>query len=271
MFSKNKLIFFLIFILFFISPKNIFAQVVINEVSSASEPEWVEIYNTSVEEVSLQNYLINFGSETQNKIFCDQDKVAPNGYKLIVLTTNWLSNTGDLVTLKKGDDIADSIGYGTGYTLGKPSSTGSITRSPDGGPEWVVITLSTQQGEQASFVCPTPTPTQSPTDQPTSQPTQAPTTSPTKSPTPVPTKSPTIKPTASPTPTKEPEQKVESLKGLSISVNSTETPIGMVAGAKTSKKSPVIAIIFIVFGIGFLGYGGYLLYNNIHNGSTKNQ
>lgn len=101
------------FILFFVFPSSIFAQVVINEVSPVSDPEWVELYNTSTNEVSLKDYLINFGSDTQNKLFCDNDKLGSNEYKLIILTSNWLSNTGDLVTLKKGDDIVDSIGYDT--------------------------------------------------------------------------------------------------------------------------------------------------------------
>lgn len=255
MFSKIKYI-FLTLLVFFIFPQKVSAQVVINEVSPASEPEWVELYNTTSVEVSLQDYLINFGSDSQNKIFCNDDKIDPNSYRLIVLSSNWLSNTGDLVTLKKGDDISDSIGYGTGYTLGKPTSTGSITRSPDGSTEWIVTTVQSQQGNQVSFDCPTPTPTQSPTNPPTTQPTQVPTVSPTVKPTP--TKSPSPKPSASPIPTNEPENLINDIK------ISETTPIGMVAGDKTTNKSPVIAIIFITLGVGFLGYGGYILYNQKH-------
>jgi hypothetical protein len=143
-------------------PEGARAQVVINEVSPASSPEWVEIYNTSSIDIVLKNYLINFGSDSQIVYFCDNDKILGNGYKLIYLNSSWLANTGDIVILKNGDDEADSVGYGTGYSLSKPSATSSITRSPDGGSNWILTGEISPQGEIASFDCPTLAPTFSP-------------------------------------------------------------------------------------------------------------
>jgi len=105
---------------------------------------------------------------------------------------------------------------------------------------------------------PSPSPTATATPTSTLSPTLKPT--PTKSPTPQPTKSPTPKSTTSSTPTGKPtEEPVQTIEPL-IVLN-TKTPIGIVAGAKTTEKSPILAIILIICGVGFLGYGGYLLYN----------
>ncbi|EKE04955.1 MAG: hypothetical protein ACD_19C00427G0002 [uncultured bacterium] len=113
----------------------------------------------------------------------------------------------------------------------------------------------------------TPSPSPTPTNPPTAQPTQAPTSSPTKSPTPIPTKTATPKSTPTPTSeaevTNEPENLIREIKIIDA------TPTGIVAGATTTKKSPILAIILIILGVGFLGFGGYLLYNQMHAENQK--
>lgn len=250
--AKFSLVIF--FLLFFIFAPQVSAQVVINEVSPLSDPEWVEIYNTSSSEVSLNEYSINFGTESQNKVFCDHDKISPNDYRRVVLTSFWLRNSGDLVTLKKGDDAVDSIGYGTGYTLGKPTVTGSITRSPDGSGEWIIVEVSTPQGDQVSFDCPTPTPSPSPTPTPTPAPTPSPAF--TKTPTPSPTvkAAATKKPKVISTKTTSDEEESEIL-GLREELeppSPTPTPESEEKG-----KVPITAILFVLGGLGFIGVAGY--------------
>lgn len=172
--------------LFLISTASVCAMVFINEVSPISSPEWVELYNTNSSPISLRGYSIDFGSESQKKSFCDNETIDLNGYKLIVLTSNWLNNLGDVVNLKNGDDIVDSIGYGSGYSLAKPrSGTDSITRYPDGSGNWIMTNQQSQRGDIVSFDCPTPTPT--PTTTESSTPTATSTS--TKTPTPSPAKS----------------------------------------------------------------------------------
>src|SRR3989344_6375168 len=165
---------------FFLFPNKVFASdIVINEVSPASNPEWAELYNTSPDSVSLQSYTIDFGSDSQKKSFCDNDQIAGNSYKLIILTAFWLHNTnGDTVTLKNNSGTVDTVSYGPGSSLENPSNAQSIVRSPDGSSNWTLTGNPTQQGDSVSFECPTPTPT--PTNSPT--PTDSPT--PTKTPTP---------------------------------------------------------------------------------------
>lgn len=156
-------VFGLVLMLVFIVVGKINAQVVINEVSPASNPEWVEIYNTGSSEISLKEYSINFGIDSQTLYFCDSEQISGNAYKLIYLEYSWLSNSGDVVSFRNGDDEIDLIGYGTGYTLSKPSSTSSITRNPDGSSSWSLNTITTPQGDIVSFNCPTTTPSTTPT------------------------------------------------------------------------------------------------------------
>jgi len=101
----------LVAILYISSTPKIQAQVVINEVSPASDPEWVEIYNISSDSVSLKNYSINFGSDSQNKFFCDTETISGTSFKVISLSAHWLADSGDVVTLKNGDVL--SIRYRT--------------------------------------------------------------------------------------------------------------------------------------------------------------
>lgn len=156
-----------------IFPAQISAQVLINEVSPVSSPEWIEIYNIGSNTISLKEYSINFGSDSQNLIFCDNEQIEANEYKIIELSSSWLANTGDVVILKEGDDEADKIGYGTGYILPKTDTILKyLTRSPDGSSNWILNSQSSRQGSLISFNCPSPTPTASPTISPTDPPEQ---------------------------------------------------------------------------------------------------
>lgn len=107
---------------------------------------------------------------------------------------------------------------------------------------------------------PTPSPTPTPTQTPTASPTNTPTSTPSPTPKPTPTKSTTPKSSPSSSPTSEPTNFISDTDVKIIE----NTPIGLVAGATDTKKSPVVAIIFIISGIVFLGYGAFLLYNMKH-------
>jgi hypothetical protein len=108
---------------------------------------------------------------------------------------------------------------------------------------------------------PTPTPTQAPTTAPTASP--APTSKPqTPTPTAKPTIAPTVKPTASSSPepeeTETPEPLLESTSTLAPIITTQPRVLG---DNTTKKKMPLVSYIFIVLGLGFLGYVGYMLYN----------
>lgn len=202
----NYKIFFFFFVLaiFLFLPKPIFGadDVVINEFSSAFNPEWIEIYNPTSQNISLSGVvlILDDDPETNQKMsFCENEEIAASSFKQIVRPTKsyWLNNDGDAIFLKREDDVIDAIFYGTGQSLEAPSETQSASRNPDGGIDWVILDTPTPQGDIVSFECPTPTP--EPTEEP--EPTGAPTPTPTPSPTPTPTKKPT--PTLIPTPTGE--------------------------------------------------------------------
>jgi hypothetical protein len=141
------------------------AGVTINEISPASSPEWIEIYNPDDSDFSLNEVSVYFDvSSTSQKInFCSSDKIVGKSFKKLTLSSNWLANTGDTLILKFGDDEVETISYGTGGLFKSPLATQSASRTDTG---WVVG-VPTPQGEEVNLNCPSPTPTPTPTPIPT--------------------------------------------------------------------------------------------------------
>ena len=111
---------------------------------------------------------------------------------------------------------------------------------------------------------PLPTPTQTATATSTPTTTAASTSIPTKTATATPIKTATTKPTTTATPTEKPTDEPESENKINLTetdIKVKTSPEGIVAGATTTKKSPLLSILFIISGVGFLGYGSYLIYN----------
>lgn len=263
--NKLCVIFLIIAGMFYLSSNLTSAQVVINEVSSATDTEWVELFNTSSSSASLQNYSIYFdaSSTTQKRLFCDNDSIPPLGYKIIHITSHYLNNTGDTVILKIGDDNTDSISYGTGQTLKAPTSTQSISRSPDGAGSWLILDLPSPTGEEVSFSCPTPTPEPTPTQNPTPVPTNTPSPipTPTKTPTPVPSRTPTPRPTITPIPVLGAETSSVSanVEGL---LNLGNSPIPTTKNPKNSENAafPFLAVGIIAAGVILVGGAFYMAF-----------
>lgn len=254
MYSKIKYIFYLLIILFLLFPKNIFAQVVINEFVVDGDDEWVELYNASDSAEYLKNYYIddddNFTSDSGNsgKKSLSSLNITNINFPYLDLSSSIFNNTppDSVVLFDNLGNILDSYSYNI-----NPGKEISIGRSPDRTGDFVVL-ISTTKGSVNSQKAPTPSPTATATPTPTTIASPTPKPTPTKTPSPKPT--PTL--TSTPIVTIKPQQTIEPLIVLN-----TKTPIGKVAGASTTKKSPILAIILIISGISFLGYGGYLLYN----------
>jgi hypothetical protein len=114
---------------------------------------------------------------------------------------------------------------------------------------------------------PIPTPTSTPTQTATMTSTATTTPTPTKTATATPTKTATAKPTTTATPEETPTEESEAKNEINLTgadVKIETSPEGIVAGASVTKKSPLLSIFLIVSGVGFLGYGGYLIYNKKH-------
>jgi len=196
---KSLLSFLITSAIFLFSAKNVFGQVVINEIEPYAE--WVELYKTQEGEVSLEGCVIYFHNSTsthQKKEFGSEDKFFEQEFfKKIDTDKIWLANDGDTVILVC-DWGQNTLSYGQEAMVGKPPTNKSIGRYPDGSSNLFVLDEPTP-GSSNSYTQPTPTLT--PTSTPTSSP--EPTNTPTPKPTPTSkpsTPTPTTK-TATPTPT----------------------------------------------------------------------
>jgi len=144
-------------------PLNVSAGLTINEFSPASSPEWVELYNPDDSQFSLNDISIYFSPDInspQKLSFCPTDQISGKSFRKIILSSNWLANAGDTLMLKTGDDVTESITYGTGGTVKSPLATQSAFRSPDGTDNWILGGPSLQ-GDETSFNCVAPTPSSS--------------------------------------------------------------------------------------------------------------
>jgi Lamin Tail Domain len=182
--------------LFLLSPlftnTPVHAAVVINELLPKTDPatyEWVELYNTGSESVSLDRWHIDhIARDAKSFIVNASAVIGPHGFLTFSGTQTAISFNieGDTVRLFDANGtLADTKSYPG--TLGYNTSMG---RSTDGGDGWVVCAPDPYVATpNTNNICP-PAPTPTSTPYPTA--TAAPT------PTPLPTQIPT--PTLTPTP-----------------------------------------------------------------------
>jgi len=167
--SKTCFLVFLGIVFVFSFPKIVFARVVINEFSSNSNPEWVEIYNQTGETVDLSGWKIIDASDTTLSL---DGCISSLGFRSFE-KNSWLNNSGDTIYLKDNqDNILDQIAYGPDGIIGIPLDGKSAGRDPDEVSNWVIFDSPTKKDD----VCVLPSPTSSPTPLPTSTPTLEPVT-----------------------------------------------------------------------------------------------
>lgn len=176
------------------------AAVMINEFSSGSSPEWVELYNNSSEPIDLTGWTIKDLAQEPLPLSAT---ISANSYYVFEKSSGWLNDTGDTITLFNNASPAaqiDTISYGANATVGYPSDDKSSGRSPDGSGTWV---RNLPQTKNAANPGPTAAPTSGPTNTPSPSNTPVPTQTPVPSATPKPSATPTTPPTATsrPTPT----------------------------------------------------------------------
>ena len=249
----------LLTLLLLIFPPSVSAQVVINEFSSGSTSDWVEIYNTATDSADLSIYKFKDSTDSNDQIL--SGLLAPGGFTFFTVA-NHLNNGGDLVRLFKNEVLVDSVNYGDQGGVCVADSSQSIGRSPDGSGVFVRFSAQTQGTANTSSQssCPTPTPTPTPTQNPTIVPTPTPL----KSATPIPTKSPTPRPILTPTPTSEVLGNSIQTENQTSDTGLTETssPEPVAKQPSNPKKGMVVlAIVFVglgVFAIGIAGYAAYV-------------
>lgn len=265
MYSKYKIIFLIISILFFVFPSLIYAQVLINEFLPDSTTEWIELYNASSSAEYIKNYYLDDDTDFLNDSGSSTKKILTtinlsNPSFPYFETSSFLNNSGDFVVLFDSDGlIVDQYQFNS-----NPGQDMTFGRYPDGTGSFFLLPYSTKA--DANPAPATSTPTITPTQTATS--TAIATSTPTKTATavPTPTKTATAKPTSTPTPTESGQAEIPE---FIVSETKTPTSEGLVAGASTSKKPLFLSILFIVSGTAFLGYGGYLIYNNKHGKTNE--
>lgn len=236
------------------------AQVLINEFSSGSTSDWVELYNISTESASLATYKL-MDSGTNDKALSGD--IAPGGFVSFSFS-NWLNNsTPDSVRLFNNNILVDSINYGGDGQVCYAGSSESIGRYPDGNntiDKFVGPTRDTSNNSAVLSPCPTPTTTSTPTSTltPTTTPTPTPTATPTIAPTPTPTvlRTPvaTVKAVLkTPSPTSD-SQVLAARKELEATSSPTSSPT---LKSDSGKKMPVGAIVAMGAGAAFIGVAAF--------------
>lgn len=117
--------FILLLISFLFFPNLVFATepiVKITDFSSNSNPEWVQLTNTTDQEISLEGWVFKDEKDnTRNIDIC----LSPNSNQILEYTYGWLNDTGgDTIFLyNSNQELIDSLQYSSGVDKSSPSST----------------------------------------------------------------------------------------------------------------------------------------------------
>lgn len=256
------------FLLVFLSVSNVSAQVVINEFCSNCTPEWVELYNKSLDSVDLAGWSFLFGSPSQSLVisstnYPENRVINPNSFFLITIQTNWLNNSGDEIQLfnSSSSDPIDEVVY-----TGSIGSGNTYSRIPDGSGNFVANTGATENTyNQAPTSTPTPTHTPTPTPKPTNTQKPAPTNKPDNTPTNSPTAitSPTITPDSAADSESDTEMEPTQELILGTGTEPEESPTPDPAPEETKKNHlptifSILGLTLILGSAGFLGYKYHL-------------
>lgn len=221
----------------------------INEISPASDPEWVELYTP--ETASLQNCTLYLHStdDTKQKVVFTEDIKVENHFIVIKKgqyewTSNWLNNSGDTVKIKcpSGEDSHSYEGV-KGKVIG---------RSPDGTGNFFELSNTSEGSPNAP---PTPSPTPKPTeviDTETPDPTSIVLASETES----------SEPTPIYTPSETPEKELTRIPTI---VTPAPSSTDQNSPEPLPRRSPVLPISLVGIGSLFMGVAALPFAKKIYN------
>lgn len=245
------------------------ALIFINEVSPASNPEWIELYNDGDQAVDLEGWELTDGQIGSYHfgvtILSPNNSIAAYNYLVIYGETDSstpdLKNDGETIFLyDASDEEVNSL-----MTYPNIASNKSYSRSPNGSNTWVITT----QTPNAANPGPTPLPTPTPTSSPTSTPTPVPTPTPTRTPTPTKAQSPSPNPTPTPKPIAVPtdsdeDSPLETGSEPLVLGSTQEEPSPSVDSpdsAPPSRSFPYLPVIALVLGSLLLLTSAFFLAN----------
>jgi len=238
----------------FVWTSRIYAQIVINEFSSNSDPEWIELYNASSDTVDLSGWKLSDAYPPPNLL---TGTISAHGFFVFEKSSGWLNNSGgDTITLKNISDTAvDSLEYGKSTSVvGTPGSDTSAGRTPDGSSVWTNnLTWSKLASNPVSTPTHTPSPTLTPTPQPTSTPIPTHTPQPTNTQAPPPTPTHSTTPSLTPRSSSEESMIQESSEEGTLGVFSASPASGASqSGVLASVKPLIISMLLVSVGCALL-------------------
>lgn len=154
---QQKLIVFVIAFLaiFLFLPKKILAQVVINEFlpNPKEGPDWVELYNTTNQDISLVNWVLDDEGTKTNMAEIEEVTMSAYGFWLFEVGSR-LNKTSDTIYLIDNQGmVIDEYCYSS-----NPGDDISFGRMPDGG-EWGVCNeLTPESKNKCILLSPSPSP-----------------------------------------------------------------------------------------------------------------
>jgi hypothetical protein len=178
-------------------------EVVINEFSALSSPDWVELYNPGEEIASLDGWVIR--DETQSNKIDLAGLICPGSFRKFDFS-NRLNNGGDEIRLIDGDGNEIDLVIYFSQVIPTHLIGQSTGRNPDGADSWQVFPLPNPQDEPCFLPTPTLLPTAavsitpSPVFTPTIFPSPIVSLTPTPNPTPTTTPTPALTPISTPAP-----------------------------------------------------------------------
>jgi hypothetical protein len=204
--SKSKIFFLLSIFLFLLFPSEVLAQVVINEFSSSTASDWVELF--ALEETDVSGWFLDDDGTATNMATIPEGTTMGASTYYVVEVSNRLNKNGDIISLfTKDGALVDRVPYGSKGGVCVPSESGSVGRYPDANSTIERFLLPTKgaSNDLAQLnPCPTPTPTPTPSPTPTSTITPTPTPTLTSIPTSTATPRPTVKAVSTIEPTPKP-------------------------------------------------------------------
>ncbi|MBI4080326.1 MAG: lamin tail domain-containing protein [Candidatus Levybacteria bacterium] len=226
--AKLRSIFVALIIFFFGSPPSALASLYINEISSYTTDDWVEIYNNGSDVIDLSPYRIR-DSSTSNKLDLS-GTINGNSYAVFDWY-NKINKSGDevkLVLIVDEANIIDRVSFGDKNAgTQSPGENQTLGREGDGGDSWIVFTGGSKgQGNSTAQLAPSATPTIVATTVPTHTPSPTRTPSPTKSPSPTKTPSPTTVKSGStkaPTIKPSPQEAVLAVSDKRVDISQSQT------------------------------------------------
>ncbi len=123
-------------LIFLIAATPVLASVYINEFSSASDPEWIELYNNSDTAVDVTGWSLKDKANPAKPL---TGSIPAHGYFVFEYSGAWLNNTGgDTITLfdnsTPSGQIINHLAYGgePDSVVDDPDPDKSSGRAPDG-------------------------------------------------------------------------------------------------------------------------------------------